>query len=97
MRSQISQSILFLTLCLISFVAAASDKQPQHQGTSRSTTALKNEQALGQKKFQTHCGRCHNEPQQLSPAIAGTVLRHMRVRAMLSREDEQQILRYLTP
>ena len=51
----------------------------------------------GERLFQANCGRCHRPPDQLSPKAAGSVLRHMRVRAMLSKEDEQQILKYLAP
>lgn len=51
----------------------------------------------GERKFQANCSRCHDAPQQLSPRITGTVLRHMRVRASLSAEDEREILRYLAP
>jgi cytochrome c5 len=51
----------------------------------------------GEHKFQTNCSRCHTAPEQLSPGIAGTVVRHMRVRASLSAVDERDILRYLAP
>jgi cytochrome c5 len=51
----------------------------------------------GEKAFQANCSRCHNAPEQLSPRIAGTVTRHMRVRASLSAKDTQAILRYLAP
>jgi cytochrome c5 len=51
----------------------------------------------GEQKFQANCSRCHTAPEQISPRIAGTVLRHMRVRASLSAEDERDILRYLAP
>jgi cytochrome c5 len=91
--------MLFAVLWLVAVWAMADDKQAPsaNSAAARTQSASASEVAQGEKKFQTHCGRCHNEPQQLSPAIAGTVLRHMRVRAMLSREDEQQILRYLAP
>ena len=52
---------------------------------------------VGERKFNANCGRCHSFPQQLSPSITGTVVRHMRVRANLSAEDEKDILRYLAP
>jgi cytochrome c5 len=52
---------------------------------------------VGQQKFDANCGRCHSFPEQLSPSITGTVVRHMRVRANLSAEDEKDILRYLAP
>lgn len=51
----------------------------------------------GERKFQANCSRCHTAPEQLSPRISGTVLRHMRVRALLSPEDEQDILHYMAP
>jgi len=52
---------------------------------------------VGQRKFDANCGRCHSFPEQLSPSLTGTVVRHMRVRANLSAEDEKDILRYLAP
>jgi len=51
----------------------------------------------GARLFAVNCGRCHRPPDQLSPKIAGSVLRHMRVRATLSQEDERAILKYLAP
>jgi len=51
----------------------------------------------GERAFQANCGRCHNPPEQLSPRITGTVLRHMRVRALLSPQDERDILKFLAP
>ena len=51
----------------------------------------------GERAFRANCGRCHNPPEQLSPRITGTVLRHMRVRALLSPQDERDILKYLAP
>jgi mono/diheme cytochrome c family protein len=51
----------------------------------------------GERKFQENCSRCHTAPEQLSPRIVGTVVRHMRVRASLSAEDEREILRFLAP
>jgi hypothetical protein len=51
----------------------------------------------GERAFQANCGRCHNPPEQLSTRITGTVLRHMRVRALLSPQDQRDILKYLAP
>jgi cytochrome c5 len=56
-----------------------------------------NESAEGQKLFETHCGRCHVPPEDLSPRQAKAVLRQMRVRANLSAEDQRLILKYLAP
>ena len=51
----------------------------------------------GQRKFEQNCSRCHNAPEGFSPRISGTILKHMRVRASLSKQDEQDILRFLNP
>lgn len=51
----------------------------------------------GQQVFEQNCSRCHNAPQGFSPSINVAVARHMRVRAGLSKEDEQAILRFLNP
>jgi cytochrome c5 len=53
--------------------------------------------SIGQRKFEANCGRCHSAPEQLSPSITGTVVRHMRVRATLSAQDEKDILKFLAP
>jgi hypothetical protein len=66
----------------------ASSKPAQH------ATAITNP---GERAFQANCGRCHNPPEQLNTRITGTVLRHMRVRALLSPQDEHDILKYLAP
>jgi cytochrome c5 len=71
---------------------------PSKQSASSGQPAVTNVvQDPGERKFQANCSRCHNAPEQLSPRIVGTVVRHMRVRASLSAEDERDILRYLAP
>lgn len=67
------------------------------QKAQPTTSPTKNQQSEGERKFQINCGRCHNPPEQVSPRIAGSVIRHMRVRAMLSQEDAREILEYLAP
>jgi cytochrome c5 len=51
----------------------------------------------GQRVFDQNCSRCHNAPEGFSPRISGTIVRHMRVRANLSKEDEQKLLRFFNP
>jgi cytochrome c5 len=51
----------------------------------------------GTRVFQQNCSRCHNTPESFSPRISGTVVRHMRVRASLSKHDEEVLLRFLNP
>ena len=71
--------------------------EPTAQRAQTATSPTKNQQSEGKRKFQINCGRCHNPPEQLSSRIAGPVIRHMRVRAMLSQEDAREILEYLAP
>jgi cytochrome c553 len=69
-------------------------------GTKATSTPAKHATVVtnpGERAFQANCGRCHNPPEQLNPRITGTVLRHMRVRALLSPQDERDILKYLAP
>ena len=50
----------------------------------------------GEKRFHANCGRCHAAPQKFPPRMMGTVLRHMRVRATITEEDQRLILLYMT-
>ena len=54
-------------------------------------------ESAGATKFKENCSRCHEAPQGFSSRISGAILRHMRVRASLSAEDERDILRFLNP
>ena len=54
-------------------------------------------QGEGERKFAQNCSRCHDAPQGFSPSISGTIVRHMRVRASLSKQDEEDILHFLNP
>jgi cytochrome c5 len=81
-------------------LCAAQSPAPQRQSGQSKTQAAQaatDESAEGEKRFETHCGRCHRPPEELSPREAKTVLRQMRVRATLSAEDERLILKYLVP
>ena len=59
--------------------------------------ALPVHQDAAARAFQTHCSRCHNAPETLSPSLTGTVVRHMRVRANLSAEEERLIYTFFNP
>jgi cytochrome c5 len=74
-----------------------SDKQASSQ-TAQATSAKKTQNDdRGAQLFETHCGRCHKPPEDLSPRVLPAVLSHMRTRAMLSRDDEELILKFLAP
>jgi cytochrome c5 len=93
----IAASVLLAGCCLIDGIVANAENNPAQKTQNPTTQAATAKQDIGERKFQINCGRCHNAPEQLSPRISGSVLRHMRVRALLSAEDEQQILKYLAP
>jgi cytochrome c5 len=71
--------------------------KPDTQPAKPAATAKSAKQPDGGRKFDANCGRCHSAPEQLSPSLTGTVVRHMRVRASLSAQDEKDILKYLAP
>lgn len=73
----------------------ANHAKPKH--TASQAAAPQMSQSPGERKFQENCSRCHTTPEQLSPRIAGTIVMHMRVRASLSAQDAQDIMRYLFP
>jgi len=92
-------SALFASLLSTTLVIAQTSPAPRPAAAAK--TAKKADTTkpvdVGQRKFDANCGRCHSFPEQLSPSITGTVVRHMRVRANLSAEDEKDILRFLAP
>ena len=72
---------------------------PAKAGKNQAAAAKTGEQSDddGQRVFEQNCSRCHNAPEGFSPRITGTIVRHMRVRANLSKEDEQKLLRFFNP
>ena len=85
-----------LLACGLSSVARPQNPAPaQKSATVTRTTAQQSKE--GERRFQANCGRCHNAPEAISPREVKAVLQHMRVRAMLSAEDEQLILKFLAP
>ena len=71
-------------------------QSPSPQPVKKAT--IQNSQAGdGAKKFEENCSRCHAAPEGFSPRISGTIVRHMRVRASLSKKDSEAILKFLNP
>jgi hypothetical protein len=50
----------------------------------------------GQKRYQINCGRCHQPPHLFSSREMAMAVRHMRVRAMLTQEDMNYLLYYMS-
>ena len=63
------------------------------QTTAQASAAIRVE---GEKRFRTNCGRCHMPPHKFPPKMMATIVRHMRVRALITDEDMRYILAYMT-
>jgi cytochrome c5 len=100
--------ILAVILILAAIVAAESGKNSSaSMGTASSVvvpstaappTAAQNRavRVEGEKRFRTNCGRCHMPPHKFPPRMMATIVRHMRVRALITDEDMRYILAYMT-
>jgi cytochrome c5 len=92
---------ILLQLTLVTSIASATLVLAQTSTAPKSTSpaakAAAKQPDVGERKFAANCGRCHSAPEQLSPSLTGTVVRHMRVRANLSAQDEKDILKFLAP
>lgn len=66
--------------------------------TATKVAAVHNEPSIaeGELRYRTNCARCHQAPPKFAPAAMGTLVRHMRVRAMITDEDMHAILKYMT-
>ncbi|HKV25283.1 MAG TPA: cytochrome c [Candidatus Acidoferrum sp.] len=76
--------------------SAASPGDTSHQASSSQHLDARWMRIEGEKRYRTNCGRCHVAPQKFPPRAMATIVRHMRVRAMLTDEDMRLILRYMT-
>ncbi len=95
-----NQWLLALIACGACFVAtlgvAAGQAAPAADKPSHRTNPVP-ASTEGEKVFNANCARCHTPPMTLRPSVTGTVVAHMRVRARLTRKDEQLLLKYLAP
>jgi cytochrome c5 len=109
MKSQMSKVIksapaISLSILLLAAIQAAPQATGNNSGSNKTTqkpakvkTIHAAEPRDGQQIFAQNCERCHNAPQGFSPSISGTVVRHMRVRANLSEQDAQALMRFFNP
>ncbi len=69
----------------------------QKASSTASASASHATQLTGEQVFQANCSRCHTPPMSIPQRATGTIIMHMRVRARLSRQDEQLLLKYMAP
>jgi hypothetical protein len=95
-RTRLFALLIFL---LMTGYFAAGRSHTRSAAQSKDSTPVSNASPVseGEKRFQANCGRCHQPPENISPREAVAVVRQMRVRAMLSVEDERLILKFLAP
>lgn len=86
-----------LLLGSLSLLAGAARQNLESSGKAPSRGASTSQANPGERIFAANCSRCHAAPMGLPPRISGTVIMHMRTRARLSKQDEQDLLRYLAP
>jgi mono/diheme cytochrome c family protein len=90
--------VVFASVSLLA-VAARQDSAPVATQARKASTPKSPAQPLdeGERVFQQNCSRCHTAPDGFSSHISGTIVRHMRVRASLSRDEEKALLRFFNP
>ncbi len=86
-------------LLLVATLSAQTATPPKPAAKAVPAKASQTQQAPseGERIFAQNCSRCHTAPDGFSPRIAGTVVRHMRVRAPLSKHDEDELLHFFNP
>jgi len=92
--------VLLASVCALTMAAqdsiAPATKTGAHR-TGRIQAGKEDDPGEGERIFARRCSNCHNAPEGFSPRISGTVVRHMRVRANLSRHEEEALLRFFNP
>jgi cytochrome c5 len=94
-KYQLFAMVLISALPIVSI--AGTQNVPAAKKSASPVHAAPQSVTEGERIFQQQCSRCHNAPEGFSPRISGTVIRHMRVRASLSRHDEEELLHFLNP
>jgi cytochrome c5 len=89
-----------LFLSLAAFAGTGSKDAPKETGSTSTSAAPatqdENFHLEGEKRFRANCGRCHAAPPKFPPRMMATIVRHMRVRAIITDQDMHLILRYMT-
>ncbi len=75
---------------------AVKSKTAAQAGTTSATAKPVNKEIDPDAAYKSNCTRCHVAPRKFSERETATIVRHMRVRANLTEEEEAAIIRYLT-
>ena len=90
-----------VTMAVLLAMASAKTRDTKVDATKSAATSqpAQHDQDMrfeGEKRFHSNCSRCHAAPPKFPARMMGTIVRHMRVRAMLTDDDVRFILRYMT-
>jgi cytochrome c5 len=101
-KEEMSRYLAFISLLIFLLLgtlgAAALKKDTSTVQKNRPAVTRNNTQEdAGEEVFEANCARCHTPPMSISPRTTGTVIMHMRMRARLSRHDEELLLKYMAP
>lgn len=97
MKRYLAALSLMAVLLLGGAGATALQQDTSKKAASSSNSNSQSQETTGEEVFAANCARCHRPPMSISPRITGTIIMHMRMRARLSRQDEQLLLKYLAP
>jgi cytochrome c5 len=95
-RDGLLLSLVASGICFAAIISAVGQSAPAAAGPAHTQNKAPSA-TPGEKIFAANCARCHTPPMTLNPRVTGTVVEHMRVRARLSRKDQQLLLNYLAP
>jgi hypothetical protein len=84
------------TLPIMGANAAGSSKTPAEKPLLSSDELIQKWMVEGERTYRTNCGRCHQPPHKFEPRAMAMIVRHMRVRAMLTDDEMKYVLFYMT-
>lgn len=89
---------LLLMMAIATAAAMARDAARPDSAQPVISTSDVNEKWIveGQKRYLINCGRCHQPPHLFSSREMTMAVRHMRVRAMLTQDDMNYLLYYMS-
>ena len=95
--SWIHKSLIVVTLAAggVSY-GSAKPAEPQSQPSVTAQEVNQDWMLEGEKRYRANCGRCHQPPRKFASREMATIVRHMRVRAMLTEDDVRYLLYYMT-
>jgi len=101
MRTLISKTMLIILLFSASLLSLRSAGAAESNRDASAVPVVHPNDAdsmriQGEQRFRANCGRCHAAPHKFPPRMMATVVRHMRVRATITAEDQRLILFYMT-